>query len=312
MSGVFTDTYGDIDEFSSGLKDNLDTVFTDKFDSMEFEFASVVHVDDTDEMIINESKYSEPVRTRTVNEGGAFHRVENQQVRTKQFVMEFIKTEFKVTREAIKYQKFKELKDGAGVLARVLHRTIEEMVQSMFIHAFDSCVTPDLLSLCNTLHPLSVAESGYPTTQSNRSNLRLNPTNLKAGKTAMAKHRGERGELSRTRANRLICGPDEEINALHCLQDGYEPFSANLTSNQAAKGLGGAPAVLTYLADSDYPNSWFLQDSEAHMLKMFWGQHPKNWTDKDPFSADFLYRTEAHIMYGPSDPVGIYGNTGEV
>lgn len=309
---IYTDTFGDIDAPSSGLKDNLDEVFMDEFIGENFEFEQVFKVEEMTELVRNESKIQYPVRSRTVSEGGSFHRVEMQQVRTKQYVMEFIKTEMKITREAMKYQKFQELKDGAKALAQVMHTTIEELAQSVFLLGFTTLQTPDGVSLFNTLHPIFDADAGYPTTQSNRSNLKLNPTNLKLRRTALRKHRNEKGALSKARADRLICGPDQEFNAQHCMQDGYEPFSANLTSNIAGQGLGGKPIVLSYIADSDYPDSWFLQDSKRHMLKFFWGQKPKNWIDKDPNTADWLYRTEAHICFGASDYVGIDGNTGEV
>lgn len=306
---INTDTYGNVDEFSSGLKDELDEIFMDDFNDEPFEFEQVMHVGESTEMIRKESQIAYPTRTRTVSEGGAFHRVEMQQIRTKQYVMEFIKTEIKMSREAVRYLQYDELKDASRALSQVLKTTIEELAQSVFCLGFTTMQSPDGVSLFNTLHPLKDPDPGYPSTQSNRSNLRISPDALKARQTAMRLHRNEKGALSKTKADTIIYGPDEEWRVKQCLQKGYEPFSANHTDNI---GTDLKPVCLTYIADSELPRAWFLQDSKRHKIKFFWGLKPHQWVDKDPTSADFLYRVEANIMFGNSSYMGIDGNSGEV
>lgn len=312
MSAITTSTYGAPGEFSSGLKDDLDAVFMDTFNGEEKQFENFFHVSDTDEYIINESKIQGPSRGVTVSEGGSFHRVEMVHIHDKTYTMVTMKEEMKITREAHDYLRFKEMKDATKELAELVARTVDQYACLFVANGFSTSLAPnDNLSLFNTAHVLANYQYDQ-TTVSNRSNLSLNPTNLAARRTAMRSMRNENGDPALLKPGLLITGPNLEFVGAKMVQSEKESGTANNDPNVAGRGL--KHYVCDWWADPycDYPNMWVLQDTTRHKLKFFWGKRPIQWIDKDPQTADYLYRIECRFMYGCSDFRGVDGNTGEV
>lgn len=312
MSAIQTTTYGTATDFSSGLKEDLDLVFMDEFNGEERQFEKVFHVSDTKEFIINESKIQGPSLGNIVSEGGSFVRLEMVHIHDKTYQMATMKNEMKITREALDYLRFQEMKDAAKELARTISRTVDRYAQLFIANGFGSSLAPnDSLSLFNTAHALG-NEQYSQTTVANRSNLSLNATNLASRRVAMRQMRNENGDPCLLKPNRLITGPNLEFVGAKMVAPGSEPGTGNNDPNVAGRGL--EHIVLDCLADpwAPYPNMWVLQDSKAHKLKFFWGKRPVQWVDKDPNSADYLYRIECRFAYGCSDFRGVDGNTGEV
>lgn len=302
---ITTNTY----DFPIGLKEELNEVWQLEVEAKN-EFVDFFKVVETEDAYFDDVQIQMDGPVEATIEGGPFTRIEQIKAWTKRYTVRTTKVEYKITREAKKDLKYEEMKDGVKSIANTLNRTFDMAAAAILMLGFTTVQSPDGVSLFNTAHPLKAPLPGFPATNSNRSNLKLNPTNLKARRTASNKMRDEKGLIVNQKMSQLIVGPDEEYNAYLCTQSGKEPGTANNNENVGARGIQAY--LFSYLVDALYPNMWILRDPAKAKNKFVWRERPHNWMDYDTNTADHLYRGEARFDAGCTTYMGMDGNTGEV
>lgn len=302
---ITTNTY----DFPVGLKEDLNEVF-DFHANKTNEFEPLFKMVETEDAFFDDIQIQMDGPVEQTTEGGPFTRVDISNVRKKRYTVGTTKVECKITREAVEDLKYEQMKDGVQAVAVSMNTSIDIAAAAIFMLGFTSVQSPDGVSLFNTGHTLSAPLAGYPTTNSNRSNLSLNPTNLKARRIASNKMRDEKGIPVAQRVRQLITGPDQEYNAALCTQSGKESGTANNNENVGGRGLQSF--LMTWLQDALYPNMWILRDPDIAKNKFVWRKKPHQWMDYDTQTADFLYRGETRYTVGVSTYMGLDGNTGEV
>ena len=302
---------GPSSENLGGLKKILDDVFDVSWKKKSFEFEPVFKVSDTEDAFVDDVQIQLPSEIEQVAEGGAFARVTIENVRTKRYLIVSYKGELKITREARKDGKYERMIDGATALAVAARRTVEKKAASVLGNGFSSELSPDGVSLFNTAHPLSNGLYGV-TTVSNRSQLRLNATNLKARRSAMMKMVDEHGDLAPAYPDQLICTVDNQWDAQQLVQSQLEPGTSDNQKNVAGTGLKIYPLTFLSAAPAYSSNMWILRDSEVAKNRFIWREHPTHDMVEEPQTKDTLYQVMFRFAVGVSHYYGLDGNTGEV
>lgn len=295
--------------FPNGLKDTLDDVFDVHF-TKSSQFEQVFDIRDTNDAYETDLQMQMPDEISQVSEGGAYPRTELEHVRTKTYTVLTYKREIRITQEALDDLKYEMLKDAVKGLGIAANRTFERLGASFFYNGFSSEQSPDGVSVFNTSHTLANPINGNPSTDSNRSTLALNATNLKAARTVMRTTLDEHGSLAPFMPDQLIVCPALEWMGEQLTQSVLEPGTANNEKNVAARGL--KLIVLDYLAEasSNGDSMWFLRDSDGARNKWYWRRKLRKNVVREESTGDHLYQVDCRLVRGCSDWRGLYGSTG--
>lgn len=309
---VLTSTYGGASSQNlGGLKKILDNVFDVSWGKKSFEFEPVFNVSDTDDAFVDDVQIQMPSEIEMVAEGGAFARVTIENVRSKRYLIVSYKGELKITREAQMDMKYDRMVDGAKALAVAARRTIEKKAASILYNGFSSELSPDGVSLFNTAHPLS-NPLGSASTVANRSQLKLNPTNLKIRRSACMKMVDEHGDLAPFYPDQLIVNVDNQWDAQQISQSTLEPGTSDNQKNVIGAGLKVIPLSFLSAAPAYADTMWFLRDSEVAKNRFIWREKPTSDMVIEQQTKDRLYQIMFRFAVGNSHYYGLDGNTGEV
>lgn len=292
--------------FPEALKKTLHDVWSLNYEG-DTNLEKVFHVEHTDDQYEDEMQYQLPTEIVKVGEGAAYPRVTIERGRTKRYTQATYKAELPITKEALKFNKYKELINGSAGLGEGVKETIQRTIAFYLLDSFSSEITPDGVSLFNTAHPILNPDPGCPAFQSNRLNLPLTPSSVKTGLRMLRSQLNDKGRIiGGSSDTQLIVGPSLEWTAREILESKQEAGTANNTKNVL-------PSIDLIVLDHFEEHSfgseaWILRRVKRAKNKWLWSEEPVYEVLPDHETGGFLHRVEAMFAYGATDYRGFVGS----
>jgi phage major head subunit gpT-like protein len=207
----------------------------------------------------------------------------------------------KISREMYEDDQYNIMSKVPKMLASATTRTVETVTSNVFANALSSGTGGDGKYLVDTQHPRT--DGG--TAISNAATDAFNEAGLKAALLKMRKTVDDKGQHIQITPDTLVIPPDMEFQANVILQSAGRTGTNYNEINPAQ----GRLKVMTwdYLTNTQ---AWFVLDSGAHSLNMFWRVRPE-FSQDESFDTDVAkYKVRCRLSVGWSDWRGVYGSTG--
>jgi hypothetical protein len=301
-----------ISDWVDAQKPILNSVFDTAWDGSEESYSKMCHVKDSSDAYEVDLQMQSPDEISESVEGGAYTRVEIENIRKKTYTHSLFKGEIRITQEMIEDCKYEQIYNAVRMLAVAAKRTVERRAASALYNGFTTELSPDGAAVFST-HTLDNPLAGRPTTYANKTTGQLNATNLKSRRVAGRKVLDEHGSMAPKNLTNLIVPSNGMFKGEQLLvtSSNGEPGTANNDRNVVGKGMKLIVNPWLDEAANYADDQWYLQDPEEHAFKFWWRVRPQQNRVMEEASGDVLYRVRMRFSVGFSDWRGMDGSTGQ-
>lgn len=226
---------------------------------------------------------------------------------------------FEVTYEMRKWDKTRDLVNGAQLLGKAAARKIEKEAAAVFNNAFNTAFTSygDGRPLCSTQHPR--ADGLGIISNASASSIALTEANLEAAILALEEQLDDRGNIIDITATTILVPPALRKEALVIVNSDYKPGTDYNDVNVYAgmQEYYGTLNVIVWkylgAAAGGSDTAWFLLDKNQHKVTWQWAEKPRVERDASVgFKEHVLtYRGFFYASKGWTDFRGVWGSKGD-
>lgn len=298
-------------DFLKAMEKTLDKVYTAGYDLGGEQYSQCFDVRTSNKRAEEVLEYIGPAEVEESNEGGMYQRVTIESGRSKSFLHVTYKAEIKITEEMVEDVMYSQIIDAAKQLGIAAKRTVEKKCALALANGFASERSHDAVSAYNTAHPVLSPAPGNPTTWSNLISDRFTSSAVKKLRTLMRKQINEKGEISPSKMDQLIVGPDLEWVAGELLESNMLYDTANNTKNIAGRGL--KLIILDHLQEAgQYDDTMFIgRDSMIAQNIIYWRVKPQSKFLNEEASGDPIWRARMRFSVGIASPRGLAASRGD-